>query len=154
MNRVYIAFGSNMGDSLSVICEAKQSIENNGMKILACSKIYKTKPYGYIEQPDFTNGMLLIETAFSCSEVLEKLLSIEQELGRVRVIHWGPRIIDLDIIFFNNEIYNEENLKVPHPDMQNREFVLGPMCDLNDEFVHPVLGVSMRELLNKLNSSK
>jgi len=154
MNQVYVALGSNMGNSHSIINDAKILIENNGMKILACSKIYKTKPYGYLEQPDFTNGMLHVETELSCNEVLEKLLSIEQELGRVRVIHWGPRIIDLDIIFFNNEIYNEEKLKVPHPDMQNRDFVLGPMCDLNEEFVHPVLGVSMRELLNKLNSNK
>lgn len=150
MNDVYIAFGSNMGQSIEVIEAAKEKLQRMGIDIKACSEIYKTKPYGLLEQPDFTNGMIYAITEHSCNKVLEILLAIEQELGRVRVQHWGPRIIDLDIIFYNNEVYNEPNLIVPHPDMQNRGFVLRPMCDLNEGYIHPVLGKTMRELLNDL----
>lgn len=150
MNKVYIAFGSNLGDSMKIIDKALNLIENNGMNIIKKSKIYETKPYGYTNQPNFINGVILVDTEMGCRKILEKLLSIEEELGRVREIHWGPRVIDLDIIFYNNEIYNEENLIVPHPDMQNRDFVLKPMNDICPEYVHPILLRSIGELLKEL----
>ena len=150
MNIVYIAFGSNIGDRGTAIEEALNLIEQNEMKIVKRSKIYETEPYGYVDQPSFLNGAVEVETNLSCRDVLERLLSIENQIGRVREFKWGPRIIDLDIIFYNNEIYDEEDLKVPHPDMQNRDFVLKPLNDLCPDYVHPILGNTIRELLGEL----
>lgn len=150
MNIVYIAFGSNIGDRGTAIEEALNLIEQNEMKIVKRSKIYETEPYGYVDQPSFLNGAVEVETNLSCRDVLERLLSIENQIGRVREFKWGPRIIDLDIIFYNNEIYDEEDLKVPHPDMQNRDFVLRPLNELCPDYVHPVLDKTIRELLGEL----
>lgn len=150
MNRVYIAFGSNIGDRYAAIEEAFRLIEVNHMKIIKKSEVYETEPYGYKDQPSFINGALLAETELNCREVLERLLKIEAELGRVRLIRWGPRIIDLDIIFFNDEIYDEEDLKVPHPDMQNRDFVLKPLKDICPDYVHPLLKKSVAQMLYEL----
>lgn len=150
MNIVYIAFGSNIGDRGAAIEEALNLIEQNEMKIVKKSKIYETEPYGYVDQPSFLNGAVEVETNLSCRDVLERLLSIENQIGRVREFKWGPRIIDLDIIFYNNEIYDEEDLKVPHPDMQSRDFVLKPLNDLCPDYVHPVLDKTIGELLGEL----
>ena len=151
MNRVYIAFGSNIGDRYGAVSDAFKLIEENGMKILLKSQIIETEPYGYEDQPPFINGALLVETELSCREVLTRLLDIEKELGRVRKFKWGPRIIDLDIILFNEEIYDEEDLKVPHPDMKNRIFVLKPLNDICPEYIHPVFKKSIAEMLGELN---
>ncbi len=151
MNSVYIAFGSNIGDRYVAVSDAFKLIEESGMKILLKSQIIETEPYGYEDQPPFINGALLVETELSCREVLTNLLAIEKELGRVRKFKWGPRIIDLDIIFFNEEIYDEEDLKVPHPDMKNRIFVLKPLKDICPEYIHPVFKKSVAEILEELN---
>lgn len=150
MNRVYIAFGSNIGDRYKAAEDAFKLIEENGIKILQKSKIYETEPYGYLDQPPFINGVLLAETEHSCREVLKRLLAIELDLGRVRKFKWGPRIIDLDIIFFNDEIYDEPDLKVPHPDMQNRAFVLKPLNDISPDYIHPILKKSVAIMLEEL----
>lgn len=150
MNRVYIAFGSNIGDRGKVIEEALRLIENRGFRIVKRSRVYETEPYGYTNQPSFLNGVLEVDTELSCREILKKLLQIEAELGRVREFHWGPRKIDLDIIFFNNEIYDEDDLKVPHPDMHNRGFVLGPLNEIAGDFVHPKFGKTIKELYEGL----
>jgi 2-amino-4-hydroxy-6-hydroxymethyldihydropteridine diphosphokinase len=154
MNRVYIAFGSNIGDRYQAIEDAMGEIEARGMRIVKKSEIIETEPYGYTDQPPFINGALEVETTLSCREVLKALLSIESDLGRVREFKWGPRIIDLDIIFFNNEIYNEEDLMVPHPDMQNRGFVLKPISDICPDYIHPILKKSVIELLKELEKLK
>lgn len=150
MNRVYIAFGSNIGDRYAAIEDAFKLIAKNHMKIIKKSEIYETEPYGYKDQPPFINGAFIAETELNCHEVLERLLKIEAEIGRVRLIRWGPRIIDLDIIFFNDEIFDEEDLKVPHPDMQNRDFVLVPLKDICPDYVHPVLKKSIVQMLDEL----
>jgi 2-amino-4-hydroxy-6-hydroxymethyldihydropteridine diphosphokinase len=151
MNRVCIAFGSNIGDRYGAVSDAFKLIQENRMKILFKSEVYETEPYGYTDQPTFINGALLVETELSCREVLTRLLAIEKDLGRVRKFKWGPRIIDLDIIFYNQEIYDEEDLKVPHPDMQNRMFVLRPLNDICPKYVHPILKKSVEEMLKELN---
>jgi 2-amino-4-hydroxy-6-hydroxymethyldihydropteridine diphosphokinase len=150
MNRVYIAFGSNIGDRYKAVSDAFKLIEEKGMRILKKSEIYETEPYGFKDQPPFINGALLAETELSCREVLTSLLAIEKELGRVREFRWGPRIIDLDIIFFNDEIYDEADLKVPHPDMQNRGFVLKPLNEICPEYIHPIIKKSVAEMLQEL----
>lgn len=154
MNRVYIAFGSNIGDRHQAVEDALVMIENSGMKIIKQSNLYETEPYGYKDQPQFLNGAIDVETELSCREVLHTLLKIESDIGRVRKFKWGPRIIDLDIIFFNDEIYDEEDLKVPHPDMHNRDFVLGPIGDLCPNYVHPILNKSVSELLENLKNNR
>jgi 2-amino-4-hydroxy-6-hydroxymethyldihydropteridine diphosphokinase len=100
MNTAYIAFGSNMGESTSIIEKALLLMEKCGMRIVNKSNIYETKPYGYTDQPNFINGAVEIQTLLSCRDTLKALLAIELELGRVREFKWGPRCIDLDIIFF------------------------------------------------------
>lgn len=150
MNKVYIAFGSNIGDRHKAVEDAFEMLEQRGIRILAKSKMYETEPYGYTDQPPFLNGALEAETHLNCREVLETLLSIESDIGRVRLIRWGPRIIDLDILMFNDEVYDEEDLKVPHVDMQNRTFVLEPLNDICPDKIHPILKKSIRELLNDL----
>lgn len=150
MNKVYIAFGSNIGDRYGAVADAFRLIEENSMKILRKSQVYETEPYGYTDQPPFINGVLLVETKLGSHEVLKKLLAIELELGRVRLIRWGPRTIDLDIIFFNDEIIDDEDLKVPHPDMQNRTFVLRPLNDISPDYIHPVLKKSVAKMLEEL----
>lgn len=150
MSIAYIAFGSNIGDRGKAIEDALALVEQNGMSITKKSKIYETEPYGYTDQPTFLNGAVEVKTELSCREVLEKLLSIETEIGRVREFKWGPRIIDLDIIFYNDDIYDEEDLKVPHPDMKNRDFVLRPLRDICPDYMHPVFKKTVTELLNEL----
>jgi 2-amino-4-hydroxy-6-hydroxymethyldihydropteridine diphosphokinase len=154
MNKAYISFGSNIGDRKRAIAEAFDMIEKKGIKILNKSNLIETEPYGYTDQPSFMNGALEVETELNCRELLVTLLSIEKELGRVREFKWGPRIIDLDIVFFNDEIYDEEDLKVPHPDMQNREFVLKPLNDICPEYIHPVLKKKVSEMLGDIENSK
>ena len=146
MNIVYISFGSNIGDREKAIEDALDLVNQNEMKITKRSNIIETEPYGYTDQPTFLNGAIEVETELSCREVLERLLKIEEEVGRVREFKWGPRLIDLDIIFFNDEIYDEEDLKVPHPDMQNRDFVLKPLCEICPDFVHPILKKKVSEI--------
>ena len=150
MNTAYISFGSNIGDRHRAVEDAFSMLEEKGIRIVKKSNIYETEPYGYVDQPPFINGALEIETSLGCRELLKELLSIEKDIGRVRKFKWGPRIIDLDIIFFNNEIYGEEDIQVPHPDMQNRVFVLKPLSEICPDFIHPQLHKKVSELLDIL----
>lgn len=154
MNRVYISYGSNMGDRYANIDTALNMIKSSGFNIIKNSKLYKTDPYGFTDQPEFVNGAAEIETDMDCRSVLYKLLDIESKMGRVRKFKWGPRVIDLDIIFFNNQIINEKDLVVPHPDMQNRFFVLKPLYEIAPDFIHPVLNISISEMLKSLEGVK
>ncbi|CCJ33644.1 2-amino-4-hydroxy-6-hydroxymethyldihydropteridine diphosphokinase [Caloramator australicus] len=150
MNIAYIAFGTNVGNREENINVALKMMEDRGLKIIKTSKIYVTEPYGYKDQPEFLNGAVEVETNLSCRELLNVLLNIEKDMGRVRHFKWGPRNIDLDIIFYNDEVIDEPDLKVPHPDMHNRDFVLKPLCDLNPNFVHPILKKTVKTLLDEL----
>ncbi len=151
MHNVFIAIGTNLGDKEENIRQSIKKMEQNNIHIIKKSNVYKTMPYGYKNQPVFLNCVVQAETMLSPEELLYTLLSIEKQMGRKRKIHWGPRIIDLDIIFYDNLIINSSNLKIPHPDMQNREFVLKPLCDIAPNFVHPVLHKTMKELLKELH---
>lgn len=150
MNKVYIAFGSNIGDKYKAVDDALDMMEKRGLRVTAKSNIYETEPYGYTDQPPFINGAVEVETHLNCREVLKTVLNIENDIGRVRLIRWGPRIIDLDILMFNDEIYDEEDLKVPHIDMKNRDFVLRPLNDICPDKIHPILKKSIRNLLEDL----
>ncbi|KRQ87888.1 Bifunctional folate synthesis protein [Caloramator mitchellensis] len=150
MNKVYVAFGTNIGDKTDNIEQALKLMEDRGLKIIKKSSIVSTEPYGYTNQPEFLNGVVEVITDLNPRQVLETLLNIEKDMGRIREFKWGPRNIDLDIIFFNSDVINEEDLKIPHPDMHNREFVLKPLCEIAPELVHPILKKSINQLLDEL----
>ncbi|AUM86988.1 2-amino-4-hydroxy-6-hydroxymethyldihydropteridine diphosphokinase [Clostridium botulinum] len=150
MHTAYVAFGSNIGEKGNYIRKALEKIEERKMKIIKVSPIYETEPYGVLDQDSFLNGIVKIETNLTPEDLIGELLNIEKQLDRVRERRWGPRTIDLDIIFYDNLIINEKDLVIPHKDMENREFVLKPLCDIDENFIHPVLKKSVRELYDEL----
>ncbi|ACQ52905.1 2-amino-4-hydroxy-6-hydroxymethyldihydropteridine diphosphokinase [Clostridium botulinum] len=150
MHTAYVAFGSNIGEKENYIRKALEKIEERKMKIIKVSPIYETEPYGVLDQDSFLNGVVKIETNLTPEDLIGELLNIEKQLDRVRERRWGPRTIDLDIIFYDNLIINEKDLVIPHKDMENREFVLKPLCDIDENFIHPVLKKSVRELYDRL----
>ncbi|KRU31514.1 2-amino-4-hydroxy-6-hydroxymethyldihydropteridine diphosphokinase [Clostridium botulinum] len=150
MHTAYVAFGSNIGEKENYIKKALEKIEERKMKILKVSPIYETEPYGVLDQDSFLNGVVKIETNLSPEDLIKELLLIEKQLDRVRERRWGPRTIDLDIIFYDDLIINEKDLVIPHKDMENREFVLKPLCDIDENFIHPVLKKSIKQLYDEL----
>ncbi|APH15344.1 2-amino-4-hydroxy-6-hydroxymethyldihydropteridine diphosphokinase [Clostridium sporogenes] len=150
MHTAYVAFGSNIGEKENYIKRALEKIEEREIKIIKVSPIYETEPYGVLDQDSFLNGVVKIETNLTPENLIEVLLDIERQLDRVRERRWGPRTIDLDIIFYDDLIINEKDLVIPHKDMENREFVLKPLCDIDENFIHPVLKKSVRELYDRL----
>lgn len=150
-HEVFIAVGSNLGDSRDIIEHARDMLaEMDGVKILKESTLINTKPYGVTDQPDFTNGMWKIRTIMEPFELLDTLNDIEARLGRVRLVHWGPRTIDLDIIYYDDLTIDTERLTIPHIDMANRTFVLEPLNEIDPYVRHPRLGLRASELLSKL----
>ena len=150
-NKAYIALGSNMGDKENNLNLALKKIEDDCTIIKKVSSFITTKPVGYLNQDDFLNGVCKVETILEPHELLEKLLSIELELKRERLIKWGPRTMDLDLIMFNDYIINDEDLVVPHPRMEERLFVLDPLCEIAPYEVHPVLNMRIVEIKNRLS---
>ena len=153
-NEAFIALGSNMGDKKKYIENAVEELKNEKLcRVLKVSKLIGTEPYGVTDQDEFLNGALKMETLLTPHELLELLHRIEQEAGRKRIRRWGPRTLDLDIIFYGDQIIEEDDLCIPHIDMQNREFVLGPMCEIAPHKRHPVLKETMTEMLVKLKGN-
>ena len=147
-----IALGSNIGDSRELINSAVEKIKSSPFFWdIHVSDMMITKPYGYTDQPDFLNGVLVCSTMLSPIGLLDLMQSIENSAGRTREIHWGPRTLDLDLIFYDDEIISCERLTVPHPDMHNRRFVLEPAAQLVPGYVHPVLKKTVAELLRELD---
>ena len=150
-HKVYLSIGSNHEDALWYLEEACRRIqESSYIKGFQKSGILQTKPYGPIEQPDFQNGCVAFETYMEPEELLAFLNQIEAELKRERVLRWGPRTIDLDILFYDDLVYNSETLTIPHIDMQNRMFVLEPLFELCPYFRHPLLGKSVEQMRAEL----
>lgn len=136
MNKAYLGLGTNMGDREAYLRQACEILRTHSkIKLLKVSKVYETKAWGYTKQDDFLNICVEIETTLSPEELLEACHFIEDELNRVRIIRWGPRTIDVDILFFNNIISENENLILPHPRIKERAFVLIPLMDLNKELI-------------------
>ena len=150
---VYLSAGSNLGERQQFLRAAVRLLrECSEIRNLKVSKLMETAPYGYTEQPAFLNGAIELETLFTPQELLIVIHKIEAELGRERVIHWGPRTIDLDIVFYDDEIVAESELIIPHIDMQNRLFVLEPLYMLCPGKVHPVLHKTVAQLRQELIS--
>lgn len=149
-NIVFIGFGSNLSDREEYIKKAILKIgELPHTSIVATSSIINTKPIGKADQPNFLNCVIKIETKYTPNRLLTELQNIENDMGRIRKERWGPRIIDLDILFFNDEIINTKNLQIPHPEILNRKFVLTSMNEIAPQFLHPIEKKTMEELLKK-----
>lgn len=150
-HKVYLSIGSNHEQALGYLEEACKRIQASPyVKNFRQSAILQTKPYGPVEQPDFQNGCVSFETYMEPEELLAFLNQIEAELKRERVVRWGPRTIDLDILFYDDWTYNSEILTIPHIDMQNRMFVLEPLFELCPYFRHPILGKSVEQMRAEL----
>jgi len=119
-----------------------------------CSHLYETPPWGYVDQPAFLNQVILAQTYLSAMDALAYLKNIEQKLGRKPNFRYGPRLIDLDILFFNDEIIQTESLTIPHPELINRAFVLIPLCEIAPDYVHPVGQRTMCELARQFENEK
>lgn len=146
----YIALGSNLGNKEANIRQALRLLAEQGVEIEQVSTLIATVPYGVLDQPGFCNGACKVRTELEPLELLRLLLATEKAMGRVRLRHWGERNIDLDLIFYEDVIMDTQELRLPHPDMQNRDFVLVPMAELAPELVHPVLQKTMAELKEEL----
>ena len=149
-NRAFIALGSNIGDRQAYIGNALKHLgEDGNIRNIRVSTLIETKAYGGVEQEDFLNGVLECETLYSPERLLLRLQEEEQLAQRKREIHWGPRTLDLDVLFYEDEVWDKTHLTIPHPDMINRDFVLKPMVELAPNFVHPIYRCTMRELLQQ-----
>jgi len=150
MHTVYLGLGTNLGDRAANLRAAVVGLAEN-LDVTAVSPIYETAPWGITDQPDFLNMCLTAKTELSPHELLALLKKLEQEIGRVPGERWGPRLIDIDLLFYANQIINTEKLKIPHPELPERAFVLHPLADIAPHFVHPVLGETIAMLAAKLD---
>lgn len=158
MNKVYLLLGGNQGDPAKNLRKAWTLIEKRIGQILRSSSVYQTAAWGNRDQTDFLNQVIIAETPLTASQCLEACLSIEKEMGRTRSFKYAPRVIDIDILFFNKEIIHRHELIIPHPAMQLRRFVLVPLNELSPQLLHPVLKQTVHQLLlqcpDELNVNK
>ena len=147
----YIGIGANLGNREKTLQDATGILDAKPeIAVVAASAVYETAPIGVTDQPYFLNAVLQIHTSLSARSLLNCLLAIEREFGRVRQTRWGPRTLDLDILFYGDTVIDQPGLQVPHPHLHERAFVLIPLCDLKPDLKHPVLGQSIQFLTDSL----
>jgi 2-amino-4-hydroxy-6-hydroxymethyldihydropteridine diphosphokinase len=152
MSIAFIGIGSNLGNREGNCLRAIGLLKQKGLRVKRHSSLYETEPWGVRDQPSFLNMAVELETDCAPGELFRRLKEIESELGREKTYKWGPRVIDLDILVFDNLIMNEHGLCIPHPLMHKRDFVLKPLAELVPDMLHPVLNVSISELLQQLET--
>ncbi|MBU6158208.1 MAG: 2-amino-4-hydroxy-6-hydroxymethyldihydropteridine diphosphokinase [Bacteroidetes bacterium] len=152
-HKAYIQTGSNLGNRFQQLETVLHSLVTIPATILKASSIYETAPWGLTEQPPFLNQVLQIETLLEPSALMDALLSIEQQMGRIRGEKMGPRIIDLDILLYDDLVIQTASLQIPHPLMSTRRFVLEPLCEINPDLLHPVHKQTIATLLNNCSDT-
>jgi 2-amino-4-hydroxy-6-hydroxymethyldihydropteridine diphosphokinase len=150
MSIVYIGIGSNLGDRQKSCLRAIELLQERGIVVTKKSSLYETEPWGYKDQPQFINMAIEGETEFNPKELLMVLKNIEREIGREESLRWGPRKVDLDILLFDTIILTEDSLEIPHPLLHKRDFVLKPLCEIASDIHHPLLKMSISDLLQQL----
>lgn len=146
----YVALGSNLGDKAGHLRRALLLLLQNGIEVEKVSSFIMTEPYGVTDQPQFLNGVCRVRTVLPPLELLRTLLAAERQMGRVRLRHWGERNIDLDLLLYEDVLLDTPELHLPHPDMQNRDFVLLPLAEIAPALQHPTLHKSMAGLRDEL----
>jgi 2-amino-4-hydroxy-6-hydroxymethyldihydropteridine diphosphokinase len=149
---VYLALGTNLGDRSANLRAAIKALSPE-INVIAKSKVYETPPWGYDDQPTFLNMAVKCETNLEPESLLKRLKQLEVQLGREQSFRWGPRLIDIDILFYDNIILESESLIIPHPHLHERAFVLVPLADIAPDFIHPVLKKTIKELLTGVDSN-
>jgi 2-amino-4-hydroxy-6-hydroxymethyldihydropteridine diphosphokinase len=154
MNTIFLQLGSNLGDRLSFLNRSENLIEEFIGKLEKRSLVYESTPWGVKNQENFLNSVIIVKSNLSAEDILEKCQEIERKLEREKKEKWGERTIDIDILFYNKEVIEKENLKVPHPLISERRFVLIPLNEINSEFIHPQKKETISELLKKCNDTE
>ncbi len=147
MNKTYLLLGSNIGNSKASLAKAILQIQKQIGSVTRQSSLYSTAAWGNTKQPDFLNQVIVVDTDLSALQTMQTILTIEKKMGRVRTVKNAPRIIDIDILFFNKEIIDLPDLSIPHPQIQNRRFVLIPLNQLSPNLKHPLLKKTVHQLL-------
>jgi 2-amino-4-hydroxy-6-hydroxymethyldihydropteridine diphosphokinase len=153
MINVFLLLGSNLGNRKLFLKQAIEHIEADIAPVIKVSSIYETQSWGKTDEPDYLNQVLLLQTLLPARVVLQKILAIENILGRKREEKWGSRIIDIDILFYGDEIIDEPDLHVPHSELHNRRFTLEPLVEIAADLVHPVLHKNILQLKSELRDS-
>ncbi len=148
MNTAYLLTGGNLGNREENLTIARELITQHCGTIVHASSLYETAAWGKTDQPSFLNQALQLQTVFNARQLIRKVLKIEKTMGRTREEKYGPRIIDIDILLFNEEIHDYRLLKLPHPEMQNRKFALMPLAEIAPDVLHPVFKKTITELLS------
>ncbi len=147
--RVFLGLGSNVGDRIGNILKAIDSISSLGV-VIKVSTLYESEPWGVEDQPAFVNCVAEIETDLKPRDLLKEAKRLEEKIGRVKRFHWGPREIDIDIVLYGEEVVNEEDLKIPHPFIKKRDFVLVPLLELDESLADPITGEPYRTHLDEI----
>jgi 2-amino-4-hydroxy-6-hydroxymethyldihydropteridine diphosphokinase len=153
MHSVFLLLGSNLGDRNLFLQQATELIEKNIAPVLKRSSVYETQSWGKTDVPDYLNQVVLLQTDLPAREVLQKILDIENTLGRRRAEKWGSRTIDIDILFYGDAIISEPGLHIPHPELHKRRFTLEPLAEIAPELAHPVLNKNILQIKNELNDN-